>query len=274
MKKNLILIIVVSLTGITFTQAQQGEILHTVFESDTTTWTSGCGATHGLYIDMDGDGTKEWRFQAWDHGHQAVGVIMCPNAHPFVDTLGLFTRLRVQTELHFGDIISNCVEWPNPDYNLFIDEGLGSFPHQYLSMRYSVKDGYCYGWINFSVEFYEPAPIYGPYYADIVLHEMAYCTIPNYPLRVGQTSFDWGVEENESKVVANIHPNPTAGQFTVTGKNLRQAEVFNTLGQRVLTVRGEGETLSLDLGSQPAGIYFVNITDSEGRTCVKKVVKE
>lgn len=82
------------------------------------------------------------------------------------------------------------------------------------------------------------------------------------------------MEQNISMASATIFPNPTAGQFTVTGKDLRQAEVFNTLGQRVLAVRGEGETLSLDLGSQPAGIYFVNITDGEGRTCVKKVVKE
>ena len=87
---------------------------------------------------------------------------------------------------------------------------------------------------------------------------------PNYDVK----------EQNISMASATIHPNPTAGQFTVTGKDLRQAEVFNTLGQRILTVKGEGETLSLDLNGQPAGIYFVSITDREGRTCVKKVVKE
>lgn len=81
-------------------------------------------------------------------------------------------------------------------------------------------------------------------------------------------------ELTAEQVFATLHPNPSNGQITITGKDLRQAEVFNTLGQRILTVTGEGETLSLNLAGLPAGIYFVNITDSEGHKCVKKVVKE
>jgi hypothetical protein len=50
--------------------------------------------------------------------------------------------------------------------------------------------------------------------------------------------------------------------------------VFNTLGQSVATAKGEGERLTVDISNLPAGIYFVNITDGEGRKCVKKVVKE
>jgi len=72
----------------------------------------------------------------------------------------------------------------------------------------------------------------------------------------------------------NVHPNPTTGQVTVTGKALRQAEVFNTLGQCILTVTSEGDELHIDMNGKPAGIYFVTVTDAEGRKCVKKVVKE
>ena len=72
----------------------------------------------------------------------------------------------------------------------------------------------------------------------------------------------------------DIHPNPTTGLVTITSENLRQAEVINMLGQKVLSVQGEGNELQIDLAPLPAGIYFVNVTDSEGRKCVRKVVKE
>jgi hypothetical protein len=58
------------------------------------------------------------------------------------------------------------------------------------------------------------------------------------------------------------------------GKDLKAAEVVNALGQCVATAQGEGERLTVDISSLPTGVYFVNITDNEGRKCVRKVVKE
>ena len=81
------------------------------------------------------------------------------------------------------------------------------------------------------------------------------------------------LEENEN-LVCTAHPNPTTGQVTISGTNLKQAKVINTLGQCVATVKGEGEQFTLDISNLPAGVYFVNITDGEGRKCVRKVVKE
>ncbi len=79
---------------------------------------------------------------------------------------------------------------------------------------------------------------------------------------------------DESGVRATLFPNPTTGLVTINGTDLKQAEVFNTLGQRVTTPTDEGETLHIDLSGLPTGIYFINITDKEGRKCVRKVVKE
>ena len=81
-----------------------------------------------------------------------------------------------------------------------------------------------------------------------------------------------GVQENESS--PTLHPSPTNGLVTITGENLKAAEVFNTLGQSVATATGKGETLQVDLSGLPAGIYFVNVTDGEGRKYTSKVVKE
>jgi hypothetical protein len=100
---------------------------------------------------------------------------------------------------------------------------------------------------------------------------MAFCTQPDYPLIVGQTSLD-GLEEKTSFVT--LYPNPTTGIVTFMGKDLKAAEVVNALGQCVATAQGEGERLTVDISSLPAGVYFVDITDTEGRKCVRKVVKE
>ena len=80
--------------------------------------------------------------------------------------------------------------------------------------------------------------------------------------------------EEKGSLVCDLYPNPASSQFTITGKDLKIAQVFNTLGQSVATAKGEGERLTVDISNLPAGIYFVNITDGEGRKCVKKVVKE
>ena len=81
-----------------------------------------------------------------------------------------------------------------------------------------------------------------------------------------------GVEEKEQWFV--VYPNPTNGLVTITGQELESAEVFNALGQRVATATGEGERLTVGLNGLPAGIYFVNVTDKDGRKCARKVVKE
>ncbi len=86
---------------------------------------------------------------------------------------------------------------------------------------------------------------------------------------------DYEVEEHENEEVpCTFYPNPTTGLVTITGKDLESAEVVNTLGQRVATATGKGKTLQINIANLPAGVYFVNITDEEGRKCVKKVVKE
>ena len=82
------------------------------------------------------------------------------------------------------------------------------------------------------------------------------------------------IAENDLEKEFEVYPNPTNEQFTISGTNLKQAKVINTLGQCVATAKGEGERLTVDISNLPAGVYFVNITDGEGRKCVKKVVKE
>lgn len=86
---------------------------------------------------------------------------------------------------------------------------------------------------------------------------------------------DYDVEEHGAEqVFATLHPNPTSGLVSITGQDLKSAEAFNALGQHVATATGEGERLTVDLNGLPAGVYFVDVTDKDGRKCVQKVVKE
>ena len=131
------------------------------------------------------------------------------------------------------------------------------------------EGGNCYyGWAEFEED------RQGSVKALFHVSRTCYCSIPNYPLRWGQTSLTDDLTENESVAFATLHPNPTTGLVTITGEDLRQAEVFNALGQRVAMVRNESGQMTVDVSGLPAGLYFVNITDEEGRKCVRKVVKK
>lgn len=115
---------------------------------------------------------------------------------------------------------------------------------------------------------------FNPFVCHLCFDKYAYCTIPDYPLMWGQTDLT-GIEENgDSSAFAIVHPNPTTGIVTITGENLRQAKVVNTLGQKILSVQGKRDKLHIDMTALPAGIYFVTVTDEEGQKCVRKVVKE
>ena len=85
-----------------------------------------------------------------------------------------------------------------------------------------------------------------------------------------------GIQENEAmpEEMALLYPNPTTGLVQVFGQGLKQAEVTNALGQRVVTAKGEGDQMTIDIAHLPTGLYFVSITDEQGRKCVRKVVKE
>ncbi len=93
-----------------------------------------------------------------------------------------------------------------------------------------------------------------------------------FTLTITQEPIYLGIEDETS--LCTLYPNPTTGLVTITGHNLKTAEVFNTQGQHVATATGDGERFTADLSGQPAGVYFVNVTDKEGRKCVRKVVKE
>ena len=230
---------------------------------------------HGTtYVDMNDDG--EWDFRYFKETSSSMmsapevraknaSCFYCIDSSQYHSVNNFFVDLSLpfnDTTLNYsGRIIYNDKNW------------IGHYHLDTLRYKAAIRNGtegeYYYGWMEaYSVVTYNYDSVW------FYLARTCYCTIPNYPLKWGQTSLSNGIGETETTTFATLHPNPTNGQVTITGKDLKTAEVFNTLGQRVATGKGEGEQMTVDISALPAGVYFVNVTDKDGRKCVRKVVKE
>ena len=88
------------------------------------------------------------------------------------------------------------------------------------------------------------------------------------------TSSSAGIEDYEAKTF-KAFPNPVADMLTVQGNlPIEQVEVFNQLGQSILTVKENAlQNNQIDLSRLNAGIYFVEIT-SDTKTETLRVVKK
>ena len=231
------------------TKAQEGEIIYTDFDPDLTLRQD---TQDSILLDIDFDGTNDLKFVlGFDHGFQV----------PFYHALNGWSIAPVN-----DSTVLNADTLPRP----WLTSYEGPY-NSYYGLRKIVGTDCYYGW--FYTYDGQTKNSKGTRTATLFIDRMAYCTIPNYPLRAGQTSLVTGIDEPEATAFATVHPNPTNGLFTVTGKALKAAEVLNALGQRVATATGKGETMQIDIANLPAGVYFVRVTDEEGKKCVRKVVK-
>ncbi len=97
-------------------------------------------------------------------------------------------------------------------------------------------------------------------------------TISTWPTRDQFT----GITENNSGFTISIAPNPSTGLFKIlSDKNIESIEITNLIGERVYQNVPDSKGLSheVDLQSQPAGFYFVNII-SGNKNYSEKIVKQ
>jgi len=91
------------------------------------------------------------------------------------------------------------------------------------------------------------------------------------------TTLHEGVNEvANNTTIFNIYPNPSSGKFKVTSSKsqVTSMEVYNLYGEKTVAVAGgsgnQNQT-TIDLTSQPDGIYFVRIVTEKGVTG-KKII--
>ena len=247
MKKTLLFI--TALLFCSFAFAQQGEIIYTDFDPDLTL-VQGINSNDSIMLDIDYDDVYDLKF----------GLVYYHFEFPVYTALNGWSICQVNDST---DLTTDTLFWLS-----YIDYGFTN----YFGLKKVVGENCYYGWL-YTYDG-QTKNNKGTKAGTLFIDRMAYCTIPNYPLRAGQTSLTDDIVENEATVFATLHPNPTTGQVTIMGQDLKAAVVFNTLGQQVATASGEGETLHIDIANLPAGVYFVNVTHKDGRKCVRKVVKE
>ena len=79
----------------------------------------------------------------------------------------------------------------------------------------------------------------------------------------------WAVSENAMlSQTCNVYPNPAREKVTIEGLEASEVQVCNALGQVVKTVLGTNE---IDLSGWVNGVYFLRITDAEGKVYTNKI---
>ena len=238
--------------------AQENYIISTDYEHDSCFSFQSSADT--LKFDLDQDGTYDIYFDAYYQS--GAGLLVTINT-PSPDWQWSWTYANAFVPLTDTTMIDETLRWQYGYWELAI---YPEFTH--FAFRHQTVDGYHYGWAHIYLTRATRA------WHTVCVSGMGYCTLPDQPIQWGQTVLLDIVENEVSSVFATVHPNPTTGLVTIAGENLRQAEVLNMLGQQVLSVQGEGNELRIDMAALPAGVYFVNVTNEEGRKCVRKVVKE
>ena len=76
------------------------------------------------------------------------------------------------------------------------------------------------------------------------------------------------VPENTADVVA-LYPNPVKDRLTIKVENFQSVEVFNVVGQQVLT----STEAIVDMSGLQQGIYFIRVA-ADGKDVVKRIVKQ
>ncbi len=238
--------------------AQENYIISTDYEHDSCFSFQSSADT--LKFDLDQDGTYDIYFDAYYQS--GAGLLVTINT-PSPDWQWSWTYANAFVPLTDTTMIDETLRWQYGYWELAM---YPEFTH--FAFRHQTVDGYHYGWAHIYLTRATRA------WHTVCVSGMGYCTLPDQPIQWGQTVLLDIVENEVSSVFANLHPNPTTGLVTIAGENLQKAEVINLLGQKVLSTQGEGNELRIDMAALPAGVYFVNITDGEGRKCVRKVVKK
>ena len=80
-----------------------------------------------------------------------------------------------------------------------------------------------------------------------------------------ETTFQtWTEGVNELESSLKLYPNPTSGVLNVQGEGMSSIEVYNTVGQRVMTQEVNGNTAQVNTESLNNGMYFIRIKANDG----------
>ena len=93
----------------------------------------------------------------------------------------------------------------------------------------------------------------------------AYAIVNGQTYYGAETTFQtWTESVAELEQSLKIYPNPTTGVLNIQGEGMTSVEVYNTVGQRVMTQVVEGNGIQLNTESLNNGIYFLRVQANDG----------
>ena len=93
----------------------------------------------------------------------------------------------------------------------------------------------------------------------------AYAIVNGYTFYGPETTFQtWMEGVDELGQSLKLYPNPTSSFLNIEGEGMSSIEVYNAIGQRVMTQVVDGNSTQLNTESLNNGIYFLRIHANDG----------
>lgn len=91
-----------------------------------------------------------------------------------------------------------------------------------------------------------------------------------YVVRFGELT---GIDEDETASV-KVYPNPSHGVYYIEGQGISRVEVYDGLGQLVLTEEGGSDCMSLNLSNRANGVYMLRVIAEGGGVKNQRIIKQ
>ena len=253
--KTLLLAVFACLFSLSLFSQEDGTIIYTDFEPDSIIFpvnycSSGCNP-----IDVNYDQVSDFYF--------------CKNYY----STGYFSlEMYVYTSWKVCKIIKeNISENSNWESRINIETGSHMNNNNVIinfGLRFWIENvGFCYGWLRLSYVVCETG-------YEVKLYDMAYCTIPNYPLKFGQKSLTEDVAEIDGfNRQYELYPNPADDRLVLKLADEHKCEnvAIYSIDGRMLKSQ-DSDFDNIDVSALTRGVYFVRIRLQEGSVFSEKIV--
>jgi hypothetical protein len=131
-------------------------------------------------------------------------------------------------------------------------------------------DSYCYGWIRFRID----NTVDNDHIPSITVYDMAYCNIPDYPLKLGQKSLIDDVAEIDGvNSQYELYPNPVDDRLVLKFSDDFKCEyiMIYSIDGRMIKLQ-DADFENIDVSTLERGMYLIRIRTEEGKDFVEKIV--
>ena len=243
--KTLLLAVFACLFSTTLFSQEDGTIIYTDFEPDSVIY-----PVYTDYIDINYD--NEWDVKFIREIYGGFGVLECKD----------YWGVR-HLAYNFNDSLSSIKKW-----STYVE--LLTYGNDYhIALLHKVGAECYYGWMKLYVERHD-ASWHDP---SVTITEMAYCTIPNYPLRFGQKSLTEDVAEISAADYYSLYPNPVDDRLVLKLADEHKCEnvaIYSIDGRIIKSQDSDFE--NIDVSALTRGVYFVRIRLQEGSVFTEKIV--